>query len=99
MVAEYEQPLTRSAPSIFSIEVSVHRLPTRETETVATIESDQLLQALFALSAGRVLLGYSAGPITAGKTTPAQPEIVDLETGARSPVLSEGDWIVAVIAP
>jgi hypothetical protein len=101
LVAEYDSPLTRSAPSIFSIEVSIHRLPTRETEIVATIESEQLLQtpALFALSDGTVLLSYFAGPITTGKTTPAQPEIVDLETGERSPVLSEGDWIVAVIAP
>ncbi len=101
VVAEYDSPLTRSAPSIFSIEVSVHRLATSETETVATIESDQVLQspALFALSAGTVLLGYFAGPITTGKTTPAQPGIVDLETGDFSPLLREGDWVVAVISP
>lgn len=99
LVAEYPDTSTRLPPSIFSIEVSVHRLPARETETVATIESDQALHSptLFALSRDTVLVAYFAGPMSTGKTTPAKPEIVNLETGDRTPVLSDGDWVVAVV--
>jgi hypothetical protein len=45
-------------------------------------------------STGTVLLGYLAGPISTGKATPAQPEIVDLKTATAVPCWPS-DWVLA----
>ena len=101
VIARYPEPITRTAPTLFSIEVSVHLLTTSETRTVATIEADDQVTTpvAFALPGGEsILAAYFHGPLGAAGT-PAQPVIVNVSTGERVPVLAEGDWVVAVLPP
>jgi hypothetical protein len=98
IVSRFDDPAQRSAPTIFSLEVSVHRLSPTSTETVATIEDGGFLAApsLLVLPDSRLLLGYLRGTEVTG-LSPSRPEIIDLTTGEREPILNEGDWVVAVI--
>jgi hypothetical protein len=100
---EYPSPFGGVHPP--KSEISIYDLQTGEVASIITIDGTGLLHLH-----GSYLVGVPGGEFVVSQFvrspkppgTPdefAPPELVNTSSGARQPILDEGDWVVAVVQP
>jgi hypothetical protein len=85
-------------------DVAVFDVLAGDMEVVATLQEEEHFMPfthdiIGVPGGGFVVSQFGRRPEGIGDTRLAQPELVDMATGERRPILREGDWVVAVVQP